>query len=201
MHSIFALLFIHLIAVSTPGPDTLVVIKESSISKNNGLFCIFGICLGVLLYTSLIILGLSAILNTHHFIHTIISTLGVFYLCWIGINLLKSKGIQFSSLKKVEIRAKRKSIRNGLLTNLSNPKAIIYFTSVFSQFKIQGGFRITLTIFSIILVTFLWFLLISTFINTPVIRSYFFKKSIIFDKISGAIFLLFSLILFLQMCL
>ena len=199
LHPLLTLLFIHVIALSTPGPDTLVVIRESSLNKHNGISCAFGISIGALIYSLLIVLGLSFVLHKYHFIHYVISILGAIYLLSVGIQLLKSKGMRYSGYHKGELKKKKKSVLNGLLTNLSNPKAIIYFTSVFSQFKITGWFQISYTVFAIMVVTFLWFSMIATFISTKKIRALFFQKSILFDRISGCLFLTFSFVLILKM--
>lgn len=198
-HTILTLLVLHVIALSSPGPDTLMVIRESSLGKHNGFACAFGISLGVLVYSLLIILGLSLLLQQYHFIHYLISLFGAVYLFYVGIKLIKSRGMKETSFKKHHVKLKRKSIKTGFITNISNPKAMIYFTSVFSQFKIVGIPQIAFTIFAITAVTWLWFSMVARVVSTQKIRHLFFQKSAVFDKISGGLFLLFAAALMADM--
>lgn len=97
---------------------------------------VLGITCGVMVWAGVALLGLHLIIEKMAWLHTIIMVGGGLYLCWMGYQMLRG------ALKN---RMRRRLLRTlnwrragaafkGLLTNLSNPKAIIYFGSVFSLF-------------------------------------------------------------------
>ncbi|MDR8341329.1 threonine export protein RhtC, partial [Acinetobacter baumannii] len=68
-------------------------------------------------------------------LHNIIMVGGGLYLCWMGYQMLRGalkKEKVASAEPQVELARSGRSFVKGLLTNLANPKAIIYFGSVFS---------------------------------------------------------------------
>ena len=94
-------------------------------------------------------------------LHQIIMVGGGIYLCWMGWQLLRSARAQQRSRRRRPValpKAGRSFIR-GFLTNLSNPKAVIYFGSVFSLFvgdSVGAGARWGLFLL-IVAETFVWF--------------------------------------------
>lgn len=70
-------------------------------------------------------------------LHTLIMVGGGLYLCWMGYQMLRGalkKEVVSAPAPQVELAKSGRSFLKGLLTNLANPKAIIYFGSVFSLF-------------------------------------------------------------------
>ncbi|VTP82542.1 Threonine efflux protein [Leclercia adecarboxylata] len=90
-----------------------------------------------MVWAALALLGLNLILDKMAWLHNIIMVGGGLYLCWMGYQMLrgafKKEGSEAPE-PKMELAASGRSFVKGLLTNLANPKAIIYFGSVFSLF-------------------------------------------------------------------
>jgi len=86
-----------------------------------------------------------------------------------------------------------KSLQDGLLTTLSNPKAIVYFVSVSSQFlrpdqNWQWGVYLVAIMISI---TLIWFSLVAFFIGHNQVRQKFLKNQFLFTGLMGIVLLLF----------
>ena len=118
----------HLFAVMSPGPDTAIIIREVSLNKRKGgLFCAFGIGVGILIHCYLAIFGISTLLLSNNFAGDLISMFGSFYLIFLGISSFKSE-----SKKSKKPQFMFNSFINGFITNIFNIKAFVFFISLFS---------------------------------------------------------------------
>ena len=120
----------------TPGQDTMFIIGRSMAQgRKAGIISVLGIMTGVLIHTSFAALGLSAILATSSLAFSIVKYAGAGYLIWIGVGFLRN-GRHDDKLEAVE--SKRLSswtiYRQGVLTNLLNPKVSLFFLSFLPQF-------------------------------------------------------------------
>lgn len=192
------LIFIHFIALVTPGPDFMFV-SQQSMKKNNILWSVLGVTSGVIIWSLIAILGLSIFLDKFPFVMEILKLLGGCYLIYLGFLILKSlKTIDNENIKVLSdtlSRTRKQVFFTGLLTNLSNPKTLVYFGSVFS-ILIPYDSSLTLKILAFLLVsieTFLWFLLVSLIFS----REYLSKKYIRYRKkiefIVSLIFIVFGI--------
>ncbi|WP_016600974.1 LysE family transporter, partial [Yersinia pestis] len=130
--------FIHLVALISPGPDFFFVSQTAaSRSRGEAMMGVLGISLGIVIWAGVALMGLNLILQKMAWLHQIIMVGGGMYLCWMGWQLLKSARAKHDVAEEevqVVLPARGRTFIRGLLTNLSNPKAVIYFGSVFSWF-------------------------------------------------------------------
>ena len=128
----------------TPGQVSMYIIGRSvAQGRSAGIFSVLGIMTGVLIHTLFAALGLSVILTTSSVAFGIIKYLGAAYLMWLGISFLRSKGHQASPAVEDKTRRLRpwKVYRQGVLTNVLNPKVALFFLSFLPQFvDTQAGF-------------------------------------------------------------
>jgi RhtB (resistance to homoserine/threonine) family protein len=120
----------------TPGQDTVYIVGQSiSKGRKAGTVSVFGIMSGVLMHTLLAALGLSMILATSSLAFNLVKYVGAGYLIWIGIGFICNKA------RPAQAKVKRnpslnlwKTYRQGLLTNLLNPKVALFYLSFLPQF-------------------------------------------------------------------
>ena len=120
----------------TPGQDTMYIVGRSiAQGRKAGVVSVFGIMSGVLMHTLLAALGLSVILATSSFAFSIVKYAGAGYLIWIGIGFIRNKAhdTQIGINGNLEINL-WKTYRQGMLTNLLNPKVALFFLSFLPQF-------------------------------------------------------------------
>lgn len=133
----FSLFLISCILLNlTPGQDTMYIVGQSvAQGRKAGIFSAFGIMSGVLMHTLLAALGLSVILATSSLAFSIVKYIGAGYLIWIGVGFICSKGhhAQIEASENNQLRP-WKTYRQGVLTNLLNPKVALFFLSFLPQF-------------------------------------------------------------------
>ena len=150
----------HLIALTSPGPDTVIVIRQVSLyGRNEGFKTAVGIGIGIYLHCLLAINGISLIITSNELYKFIISIIGSVYIMYLGINMLISKSENINNDSK---STPKNSILIGLITNVFNVKAFLFFVSLFS-FLIEDMTDIYFYIFPIYfaLTSSLWFIFLS----------------------------------------
>jgi len=164
---------------------------------------VLGITLGVMVWAALALLGLNLILDKMAWLHNIIMVGGGLYLCWMGYQMLRGafkKDDSGASEPKMELAAGGRSFVKGLLTNLANPKAIIYFGSVFSLFvgeEVGAGARWGIFLL-IVLETFAWFTVVASLFALPSMRRGYQRLAKWIDGVAGALFAGFGIHLILS---
>lgn len=185
---------VHLIALMSPGPDFFFVSQTAvSRSRKEAMMGVLGITAGVMVWAGVALLGLHLILEKMAWLHNIIMVGGGLYLCWMGYQMLRGalkKSDASVDTPEVELAQGGKSFLKGLLTNLANPKAIIYFGSVFSLFvgdDIGGAER--WGIFLLIIVeTFAWFTVVASLFALPTMRRGYQRMARWIDGVAGTLF-------------
>lgn len=195
---------IHLIALASPGPDFFFVSQTAvSRTRRQALFGVIGITLGVVVWSALALLGLQILLHKLAWLSRLIAVAGGLYLAWMGVKMLRGawKAPTGGSAQAMVVeRSDFATLRSGFLTNLANPKAVVYFGSVFSAFvgdRVGAGARWGLW-GMIIAETFLWFALVAAFFALPAMRRGYLRLARWIDGVAGAVFVLFGLHLILR---
>ncbi|MEC8887261.1 MAG: homoserine/threonine efflux transporter [Pseudomonadota bacterium] len=196
------LVFIHFCALITPGPDFFLVSQTAiSRSRRDSLMVVAGITLGVMIWAMLALLGLNILFEQVHWLKRLLFVAGGIYLCWLGYQMLRSAFAQQDAKSTIHIPTLPQSawhfFLQGFLTNLLNPKAVIYFGSVFSLF-LNNPFLDDLhgLLFVIVAVeTFLWFFAVTSIFSLPKLKQAYEKAQQWIDGFSGGIFTAFGLYL------
>jgi len=189
---------VHLIALISPGPDFFFISQTAvSRSRRDALMGVLGITLGVAVWAAVALLGLHLLLQKMRWLHSLITVGGGLYLCWLGWQLLRAahrSAAPAEHAPQVLAHGGRTFLR-GLFTNLANPKAVIYFGSVFSLFvgdNITAGVRGGLFIL-VIGETLLWFSLVALLFALPVMRRGYQRMARWIDGVAGVFFTGFGL--------
>ena len=184
---------VHLVALMSPGPDFFFVSQTAaSRSRKEAMMGVLGITLGIVIWAGVALMGLHLILEKMAWLHQIIMVGGGLYLLWMGWQLLSSarqrhkQPVQDAPV--VELPKKGRSFLKGFLTNLSNPKAIIYFGSVFSLFVGNdiGALERWGLFLLIVGETFAWFTLV--IFALPWMRDKYQRAAKWVDGVAGVLF-------------
>lgn len=185
---------VHFVALLSPGPDFFFVSQTAvSRSRKEAMMGVLGITTGVMVWAGVALLGLNLILQKMAWLHSIIMVGGGLYLCWMGYQMLRGalkKEQPTTEAPKVELATGGRSFMKGLLTNLANPKAIIYFGSVFSLFVGDSvGASARWGIFVLIaLETLAWFTVVASLFALPAMRRGYQRMAKWIDGLAGALF-------------
>ena len=119
----------------TPGPDTAYILGRSiAQGREAGIASALGICVGSIFHTCAAALGLSAILATSAFAFGAIKLLGGAYLIFLGIKMIFDRRRQLSLPSSFRRRTATAAFRQGVLTNILNPKVALFFLAFLPQF-------------------------------------------------------------------
>jgi RhtB (resistance to homoserine/threonine) family protein len=119
----------------TPGPDTAYILGRSiAQGREAGIASALGICVGSIFHTCAAALGFSAILATSAVAFGTIKLLGGAYLIFLGIKMLVDRRKQLSLASNFRRRTAIAAFRQGVLTNVLNPKVALFFLAFLPQF-------------------------------------------------------------------
>ena len=119
----------------TPGPDTAYILGRSiAQGREAGIASALGISLGSIFHTCAAALGLSAILATSALAFGAIKLLGGAYLIFLGIKMILDRRKQLSLPSNFRQQTTGAAFRQGVLTNLLNPKVALFFLAFLPQF-------------------------------------------------------------------
>lgn len=176
---------VQLAATMSPGPAFVVSVRNSMAhSRSVGVFTSLGLALGVGAHVVFVLVGISLIISQSVILFSIVKYTGAAYLCYVGIKAIffsKKRG-QESEIENIDQGAKpsrtmsvRQAVVNGFLTNLLNPKAVVFFTAVYTQFI---GVDTPLSIHLLygvtsIVIEFLWFAGVAIVLTNPRVKRKF----------------------------
>lgn len=199
-----AIALIHFFAVASPGPDFTIILKQSiEQGRSAALWTSMGIGCGILLHVAYSLLGISLLIKTTPWLFSFLLYAAAAYLCYIGIQALNSKAStqvhEHNTKTSISGFSQFRAFTLGFVTNGLNPKATLFFLSVFTvvisqettfQTKVMYGVYMSIT-------TAIWFSMIACVISRPNIRAFYINKAYIFDKLMGAVLITMAIMLVL----
>ena len=131
-------LAVAVLVVITPGADMALVTKNALLhGRRPALATALGINLGVFLWTAAAALGLAAIVAHSAAAFTVVKLAGAVYLVYLGLQTLRASRVRRAASAQPTVRAALgggAAFRQGLVSNLLNPKIAVFFTSLLPQF-------------------------------------------------------------------
>ncbi len=119
----------------TPGPNSLLVLTHGALHgwRKAG-FTVAGGALGFVCLIALSMLGIGALLQASSHALGVLKWLGGAYLVWLGVQLWRSPPMHFEAQSHVTVARGAQMFRQGALTALSNPKALLFYGAFLPQF-------------------------------------------------------------------
>lgn len=201
MSLLFTICLLHFVAQLSPGPDVLLIAKSAaSTTRQNALKVIAGISAGIVVWVVLTLAGFTVLIDQFPWIQQVLMVLGGVFLAKMGWAMLKGGVHSFKNRHQTDddtngqVQAKNYFML-GLWTNLSNPKTLIYFSSVFSLALSSSASDYLKAQLAVIipLQTFITFTLLMLLISQPKIKILYQRSGSYIDMMSGGLFLLFAL--------
>ncbi|MGR5194553.1 LysE family translocator [Vibrio rotiferianus] len=183
-----------------PGPNALLILF-TALTQNRRFAAanILGVGLGFLIHAFISANGLSLLLSQSALAFNMLKWMGVAYLVWLGINNLKS-GLKLADQKlkferKLEVQTLKQAFVKGLLTNLLNPKIVLFYLSIFPQFVqpehiLEQSMILGALQASIVACWFLFVIFFATKVKTLLTSS---KTSKWLNYVSGGLFIFFGI--------
>ncbi|MDF2179863.1 LysE family translocator [Aliiglaciecola sp. CAU 1673] len=185
---------VHLLAVASPGPDFAIVLKHSiNYGKRAAIITSVGIGLAILLHVAYSLLGIGILIQTTPWLFQALSYAAAAYLAYIGIQAIRATANTGSMAEKGEMPERqisdKKAFVTGFLTNGLNPKATLFFLSLFAvvisaqtpnEIKVVYGLYLAFA-------TGLWFIALSLVLSSLRVRSFLRRQGHWFDRLMGVL--------------
>ena len=175
----------------SPGPDFILILKIAlNDGKRAGAFASLGISIGLLIHCSIAMAGLAVMLDTSTELGKAIKLLGSAYLIYLALNLLRINRRKFLTTENVIEDSKSKRSESlaffqGFLTNILNPKVVIFISAILSGFISSNSTLNDKLIYGTIIVLqggLFWFLF-SCLLQGKAIRALFLNHQIFFNRL------------------
>tara|TARA_B100000131_G_C17839151_1_gene501011 strand:- start:8 stop:622 length:615 start_codon:yes stop_codon:yes gene_type:complete len=196
MSEFWTIAILHLFAVASPGPDFALITRQSlRFNRKVAIWTSLGIGMGILFHCLLAITGLVLLITSNELFSTILKIIGSTYLLYLGINsVLVTQNRNETEIRERDNLDKFNGFLVGLITNITNVKAILFFVTVFSV-VIDTDNSLSLIFYGayMALATFLWFAFISYVFTSENFKNKFSSVLKYFEKVIGIILILLSL--------
>ena len=182
-----------IIGAMSPGPSVALIIRNSVwFSRAAGILTAIGHACGIGIYASLAILGLHFILTTNLFIFNAIQIIGSIFLLGLGIMFLINKS---TNLQIEEKKQNYNSFFQGLIIAIINPKILIWFTAIFSNFIITNSSAITnfILVMTPTIIDGIWYVIVAVIVTSYGLKEFFQEKKLVIQKLSGSLLIIISI--------
>ena len=183
-----------LLGAMSPGPSMAVVIHNAIFKgRYNGILTSIGHGLGIAIYATFAVLGLGLIIETNLIIFNSLKILSIIFLIFIGMKSILNK--EKLNLEKKDVKEKTISFLQGFSISILNPKILVWFIAIYSQFMSTNNELI----FNIYLVSIAgivdacWYIFLTLAVTTASTLTFFQAKIILIQKIQGFLFLVIGL--------
>jgi len=188
-----------IVLVLTPGQDTFFILGRSLASgRGAGIAAALGITAGSIIHTLLAALGLSALLATSPYAFMAVKLAGAAYLLYIGVRALLSRSGKLPGTDSGANGTHWSAFRQGVLSNLLNPKVALFFLALMPQF-ISAGSTSKVAAFMLLGMSFMtlgvaWCLVLA--VGASYLRGVFVRRPSFtnaLNKVAGAMFIALGL--------
>ncbi len=189
----FALVCI--VGAMSPGPSLALVIRNNiNYNRLAGIMTSIGHGLGIAVYATMAVFGLGLILQSNQSLFVIIQVLGLVFLFFLGVLFIFQKQSD-EIINENQNQNQINSFFQGFLIAVINPKILIWFTAIYSQFiSIEANINFNIILISTAsIIDATWYIIISIIITGPGVKNFLINKKQLIQKSTGFILLIISL--------
>ena len=197
-HTFALLALAHLFAVMSPGPNTALVLQTAARSRRDGLIVVAGLWPAGFIYAVAGLAGLGALLAAAPWLSTALRIFCGCYLLWLGYRMFRAS---FEQRKAVRVDAPPGHLfRQGFITNLTNPKSLVYWASVFAATSAYDlpFWAQAIAVPVMPLIGTMWYSSLALVASSRPVRGALDRTTHWIDRISGTIMIGFGLKLLAQ---
>ena len=192
MSEFLTIVIFHLFAVASPGPDFVLITRQCfRYGRVSSIWTSLGISMGILIHVCISLLGLGLIIKLQENIFTSLKILASIYIGYLGINSLFTQNY---SPQKNEKIFNYKYIATGFITNVLNPKAFLFFITVFTLIIDSTTPKNLQIIYGIYmsLATFIWFTFISYVFTNKLLKDRYQAYIPFIERITGILLVIIA---------
>ncbi len=195
--AVFTASIVCVAGVMSPGPNFVAVTHRAvTSSRTEALALVIGIVLVNSLWASAALFGLGAIFTLFPWLFWSVKLLGASYLIWFGIVLLRRSGNPLPAKSVMNTHSGFiLAVRDGVVTNLSNPKSMIFYASVFSAaVPASASFSTLLAmVVMVALIATFWYGGVAVVLSSERAANIYRKGKPTIERICGCFLIIFGL--------
>jgi threonine/homoserine/homoserine lactone efflux protein len=188
---LLGLAVVHLLAVASPGPSTVLVIQTAAVSgRRAGLLAAFAMMLGALVWAAAALFGLQVLFARFEWLYLAFRIAGALYLLYLAYMLLRHAGAPLPEADPSVVRAGAwQGFLKALLLQLSNPKVMVFMGSIFiSLLPAQPPAWMDATVLAIVAFNeFAWFALLALVFSGGAARAFYRRTKLWLDRLMGGV--------------
>ncbi|WP_394205648.1 LysE family translocator [Shewanella waksmanii] len=206
---LLSLAIIHTVALMSPGPDFALVVKLATQQRRQvALAGAAGISLAILVHCILSLTGVSLVIQSSKVLFFCVQLAGASYLGWMGLSAVKAainhwRDRQYAAqlTQAQTTMSLTQGFMQGLYTNLLNPKALVFFITLFSAMITPQTQLLTKTSAAILLLTLslIWFCCIALFLSRPRIQQKLLNASALINLTTGTLFIIAATVILISL--
>jgi threonine/homoserine/homoserine lactone efflux protein len=185
------LAIVHLLAVASPGPSTVLVIQTAAVSgRRAGLLAAFAMMLGALVWAAAALYGLQVLFARFDWLYVAFRIAGALYLLYLAYMLIRHAGAPLPEADPSAVRAGAwQGFLKALLLQLSNPKVMVFMGSIFiSLLPAQPPAWMDATVLAIVAINeFTWFALLALLFSGGAARAFYRRTKLWLDRLMGGV--------------
>jgi RhtB (resistance to homoserine/threonine) family protein len=189
--ALLGLALVHLLAVASPGPSTVLVIQTAASSgRRAGLLVALAMTVGAVAWAAAALYGLQALFARFEWLYVAMRIAGGAYLIYLAVMLWRHAGAPLPEFTgKTERRSGWEAFVKALMLQLSNPKVIVFFGSIFiSLLPAQTPAWMDATVLAIVAVNeFTWFALLTLLFSGETVRAFYRRAKLWTDRLMGSV--------------
>ena len=189
-----------LLGAMSPGPSMAVIINNAIFKgRYNGILTSIGHGIGIAVYATFAVLGLGLIIKTNILIFNGLKILSIIFLIFIGVKSILNK--EKLNLEKKHIKENTVSFLQGFSISILNPKILVWFIAIYSQFmSTENELIFNIYLISIAgVIDACWYTVLTLAVTTTSALSFFQTKINIIQKTQGIFFIVLGLVLFINL--
>ncbi len=182
-----------LLGAMSPGPSLALIIRNSiNFSRLAGIFTSLGHGMGIGIYAAFTVIGLGFIIQKSEAIFFIIQVCGSLFLILLGLLFVFTKK-NASESSSYQIHSN--SFAQGFAIAIINPKILIFFIAIYSQFINANAELIekTILVSTSAIIDAIWYIFVSVLVTGYGLKEFLFKNKYIIQKIIGALLIFVAL--------
>ena len=192
------LALVHLLAVASPGPSTVLVIQSAAVGgRRGGLLAALAMALGALVWAMAALLGLQALFTHFDWLYAVFRFAGAVFLLYLALMLWRHARDPLPDLAAGAVApvSGRQGFVRALALQLSNPKVMVFFGSIFLSVlpPEMPGWMVAAVLAIVTVNEFTWFALLTLLFSGGPARAFYRRAKFWLDRIMGGALALLGL--------
>jgi threonine efflux protein len=194
-HVVGTVVVVYSVGVISPGPNLVAVVHRAvTASRIEAIALVVGVVLANGLWASAAILGVGSVIELFPWVLGVLRIGGALYLIWFGAKLILRAGVPLSDGAMAPHGGVLGALRVGVTTNLSNPKSLAFYGSIFSTIvpgRVDPATAMAMVTVVIVIGT-IWYGAVALGVSTEQIASLYRQGKGVIERSCGGILIVFG---------